>query len=199
MDVTKVFVLANTTLLPVIKSIKETQWDMRVPAEMSWQPNQSLRDIVNYHIFDDAWVPDVLAGKTIAEVGDVYDALRVTTDSCAEYEKYNLRAIRSVENFEAFDRITHLSYGDYPAREYLTHVTLYRGLHIFDISGLVGLMVQMPDALVQGLWEIVEPQAQALRDMHVIGPEISVPAEAPMIDRLMGLTGRQPGARFASP
>ncbi len=190
MEETKVFVVANEVLLALIKQIKSAQWDMAVPAEMTWQPDQKLRDIVNYHIYDDAWVPDMLAGRTMAEVGDTYDFLRSTTDSVAEYEKYNRRANKAVESFADFDRIAHLSYGDYTTREYLTHITLYRGLHIFDIAKLIGAKIQVPDALVQGLWEIVEPQAQVLRDMHVIGAEVPVPKDAPLLDRLLGLTGR---------
>jgi uncharacterized protein (TIGR03086 family) len=190
MEETKVFVVANEVLLALIKQIKSAQWDMAVPAEMTWQPDQRLRDIVNYHIYDDAWVPDMLAGRTMAEVGNAYDFLRSTTDSVAEYEKYNSRANKAVESFKDFDRIAHLSYGDYTAREYLTHITLYRGLHIFDIANLIGAKIQVPDELVRGLWEIVEPQAQVLRDMHVIGAEVPVPKDAPLIDRLLGLTGR---------
>ena len=190
MEETKVFVVANEVLLALIKQIKSAQWDMAVPAEMTWQPDQKLRDIVNYHIYDDAWVPDMLAGRTMAEVGDTYDFLRSTTDSVAEYEKYNRRANKAVESFADFDRIAHLSYGDFTAREYLTHITLYRGLHTFDIAKLIGAKIQVPDALVQGLWEIVEPQAQVLRDMHVIGAEVPVPKDAPLLDRLLGITGR---------
>ncbi len=63
-------------------------------------------------------------------------------------------------------------------------------MHIFDIAKLIGAKIQVPDALVQGLWEIVEPQAQVLRDMHVIGAEVPVPKDAPLLDRLLGLTGR---------
>ena len=29
----------------------------------------TLREIIGYHAYDDAWVPDMLAGRTMAEVG----------------------------------------------------------------------------------------------------------------------------------
>ena len=190
MDAIEIFISANTVLLNIVRKIKDGQWAMPVPAEMSWQPNQSLRDIVNYHTYDDAWVEDVLAGKTIAEVGEAYDYLRVSADSLVQYEKFNALAIKAARAFRDFDRVVHLSYGDYSAGKYLTHITLYRGLRIFDIATLIGAEVKVPEELVRGLWEIVEPKAQTLRDMHVIGAELPVPANASLLDRLLAKTGR---------
>jgi hypothetical protein len=70
----EVFILADEALKSVVDQIGDDQWDTRVPDDMSArQPGLTLRQIINYHAYDDAWVPDVLAGKTIAEVGAQYD------------------------------------------------------------------------------------------------------------------------------
>ena len=45
---------------------------MAVPTGMTRQP-ATLRETINYHAYDTAWVPDTLAGKTIEEVGSTYD------------------------------------------------------------------------------------------------------------------------------
>jgi hypothetical protein len=190
MDEVRVFLQANKDLVSVIDKIQEHQWTLRAPAEMSWQPDQTIRDLVNYHIYDDAWVSDVLAGKTAAEVGDRYEALRTTKDTAAEYRKHNKLACDAVRGFRELDRIVHLSYGDFTAREYLTHITLFRGLRNYDFSKFLGFRHNLSPELVEGLWEIIFPQAALLREMHVIGAEIPVPAEAPLLDRLLGLTGR---------
>ena len=50
----------------------------------------------------------------------------------------------------------------------------------------------MPPTLVQGLWEELSPQAEEWREMGVYGPKVEVPDDAPLQDRLLGLTGRQP-------
>ena len=192
MDEASVFLQSNKDLLPVILQIQESQWTQPVPPEMSWKPGQTLRNIVNYHVYDDAWVPDVLAGKTAAQVGDRWESLLTTTSTLREYEKYNLIAQESVAAFVEFDRTVHLSYGDFTAREYLQHITLFRGFRVYDLSRFLGIKADFSELLVQGLWDIVFPKAKELRAMHVIGEEIAVPADAPLLQRLLGLTGRSP-------
>jgi len=42
----------------VVDQIRDDQWDSRVPDDLSpRQPGATLRQIVNYHAHDDAWVP----------------------------------------------------------------------------------------------------------------------------------------------
>ncbi|MGH3935072.1 MAG: hypothetical protein ACRDS1_08875, partial [Pseudonocardiaceae bacterium] len=59
-----VFVLADRTLNDVIQQIKDDQWAMAMPADFLMRHTghvPTLREIVNYHAYDDAWVPDMLA------------------------------------------------------------------------------------------------------------------------------------------
>lgn len=189
----ELFMVADSALTDVIKQIQPEQWAMTVPDDMSWHPGpHTLHDIINYHAYDEAWVPDVLAGKTAAEVGTQYDGDLLGDDPMANYGKYVELAQAAVGGFSAPEQIVHLSYGDYSADDYLTHISLFRGLRVYDIAKLIGADLTMPEALVAGLWAIVEPQAEELRKMGVFGPAVEVPADAPLQDRLLGLTGRMP-------
>ena len=87
----------------------------------------------------------------------------------------------------------HLSYGDFPARVYLKHITSFRGLRVYDIAKFIGANTTLPPDLVQGLWDEIEPHAEDWRKMGVYGPAVEVPEDAPLQDRLLGLTGRRPG------
>jgi len=53
----------------------------------------------------------------------------------------------------------------------------------------------LPPELVQGLWDEVSPNAEEWRTIGVFGPAIEVPDDASLMDRLLGLTGRDPSAR----
>ncbi|MCX6363179.1 MAG: TIGR03086 family protein [Actinobacteria bacterium] len=186
-----VFILADEALKNVVDQIRDDQWDSRVPDDMTRKPGTTLRQTINYHAYDDAWVPEVLAGKTIAEVGDKYDG-----DLLGDHPKLNFAAIvetavLTVRAFDDLDRIVHLSYGDFPAREYLKHITSFRGLRVYDLARFIGADTTLPDDLVQGLWDEIAPDAEAWRQMGVFGPAVAVPESAPLQDRLLGLTGRQ--------
>jgi len=68
----EVFVLADQALNRVVSEIKPEQWPMTMPPSFARRDKShvpTLREIINYHAYDDAWVPDMLAGKTMEEVG----------------------------------------------------------------------------------------------------------------------------------
>ncbi|HYM96084.1 MAG TPA: hypothetical protein VET26_02175 [Candidatus Sulfotelmatobacter sp.] len=187
-----VFILSERALADVIDQIRDDQWQLRRPEwfQTGSQGDASLRQIVNYHAYDSAWVPDVLAGKTMAEVGDTYE--HVKTDLDVDYRTYSDRAIAAAQAFNDPERTVHLSYGDWPAREYFKHITSFRGFRAYDIAKWIGVSTALPRDLVQGMWDVIAPEAEGWRQMGVYGPAIPVPDDAPLQDRLLGLAGRDP-------
>ena len=189
----QVFILADQALNDIVAQIRDDQWDLTVPAEIAArQPGITLHRLIAYHARDDAWVPDTLAGKTIEEVGDAHDG-----DLLGEHPRENFAeivgtAVAAVRDFDDLDRTVHLSYGDWPAREYLKHITSFRGLRVHDIARFLGVDAAMPPDLVRGLWEVLSPQAEEWRELGVYGAAVPVPDDAPLQERLLGLTGRQP-------
>jgi uncharacterized protein (TIGR03086 family) len=189
------FILADTTLLGIVNQIRSDQWSMTMPPEFpTWDPNatMTLREVVNYHAYDDAWVPDTLAGKTIEEVGSAHDGDLLGDDPKGSFARYVDAAVAAVRDLDDLDRPVHLSYGDFSAREYLWHITSFRGLRVHDIAKAIGVDSTLPSDLTQGLWGQIAPHAEEWRAMGVFGPKVDVPESAPLQDRLLGLTGRQP-------
>ena len=194
-----VFILADQALLGVVEQIGDDQWDAVVPTEMTpRQPGSTLRQVINYHAQDDAWVPDVLNGKTIAEVGDAHDGDLLGDAPKAAFARTAAAAIAAVRAFTDLDKTLHLSYGDYPAGEYLTHITYFRGGRVYDIARFIGADAIMPADLVQGLWDEPAPHAEEWRAIGVFGPAVENPDDAPLQDRLLALTGRDPRRRARS-
>lgn len=195
MNEQQVFILADENLNRVIAQINDDQWALEIP---DWfqtgrtQHNMTLRDIVNYHAYDEAWVPDVLAGRTAAEVGTKYDGDLLGDNPKASFAAYVQKAVAAVRGLDDPDKSVHLSYGDFPAREYLKHITSFRGFRSYDIAKLIGADTKLPDGLVQGLWNEIQPEVEDWRKMGVYPAAIEVPQDAPLQDRLLGLVGRQP-------
>lgn len=189
-----VFVLSERALADVIDQIRDDQWRETKPAwfQTGRQGDISLREVVNYHAYDSAWVPDVLAGRTIEEVGDAHDGDLLGDDPRGSYRRYSERAISAAQAFDAPDRLVHLSYGDYPAREYLEHITSFRCFRAYDIARWIVASTRLPEDLVRGMWDELLPEVEAWRQMGVFGPAIPVAEDAPLQERLLGLVGRDP-------
>jgi hypothetical protein len=192
-----IFILADQALRDVVAQTKPDQWDMSLPEWFQTgrtQTNPSLRDIVNYHAYDEAWIPDVLAGKTAAEVGQEHDGDLLGADPVASFTRLTAAGVAAVRalTIADLDRTAHLSYGDYPVREYLKHITSFRGFRAYDIAKVIGADTKLPDDLVQGLWDEITPEAEQWRSLGVYAPAVPVPESAPLQDRLLGLVGRDP-------
>ena len=195
----EVFVLADRALNAVIAQIRDDQWDMRMPASFARRGSDhtpTLREIVNYHAYDDAWVPDVLTGATMDDAGrDKFDGDLLGDDPRASFAAIVDGACAAAQGFDDLDRTVHLSFGDFSAREYFWQINQFRALRAHDIAEVIGADSTLPDELVQGVWDEISPHAEEWRAIGVFGPAVGVPDDASLQDRLLGLTSRAPTRR----
>lgn len=186
----EVFILAEQALQNVIDQIRDDQWEKITGPELSERrPEATLRELINYHAYDDAWVPDVLAGKTAEEVGDKYGGDLLGSDPKGNYAGITAAAQEVARNFTDLDKTVHLSYGDFPAREYLKHITSFRGFRAWSIARFIGASDKLPDELVQGLWDEIVPNVEDWRAMGVYGPAVTVADDADLQTKLLAITG----------
>ena len=65
-------------------------------------------------------------------------------------------------------------------------------LHGWDIARAMGIPFDISDDILQVVFDLhYPPQPQEERD-GMFGPVVEVPDDAPLVDRLAGLTGRDP-------
>ena len=93
-----------------VGQIGDHQWQAPIPDE-DW----SVRDLVNHLVGEDLWVPLLLAGSTIAEVGDCFEGDVLGAEPRAAWTAASAAAVQAVEADGAMDRIVHLSFGASPA------------------------------------------------------------------------------------
>jgi len=193
-----VFLLAEAALNSVVARVRDDQWGMTMPPSFARRGTDhppTLREIVSYHAYDDAWVPDMLAGKTMDEAGrDRFDGDLLGDDPRASFAAIVDKACAAARALGDLnlDRVVHCSFGDFPAREYFWQINGFRGLRAHDIATVIGVDPTLPDALVQGLWQEISPHAEEWRAIGVFPPAVPVPDDAPLQDRLLGITGRDP-------
>ncbi len=190
-----VFTLADQALKRVIDQIRDDQWAMQMPPTFArrGQSTVTLREIVNYHAYDDAWVPDMLSGRTMEEAGRTkFDGDLLGDDPKGRFAAIVEAACAAASGLDDLDRTVHCSFGDFTAREYFWQINGFRGLRAHDIARVIGVDSTLPDALAQGLWEEISPHAEEWRAIGIFGPAVAVPDSANQQAKLLGLTGRTP-------
>ena len=191
-----VFILADQILNHVIQQIRDDQWAMVMPPDFAMRDPErtvTLREVINYHAYDDAWVPDMLAGRTMDEVGTTkFDGDLLGADPKGQFAAIVDTACHAASAVADLERVVHCSFGDFTTREYFWHITSFRGLRAHDLAQVIGVDSRLPDDLVQGLWAQVSPHAEEWRAIGVFGPKVEVPDNADLHAKLLGLTGRQP-------
>jgi uncharacterized protein (TIGR03086 family) len=196
MEEAEVFVLADRALAEVVAQIRPEQWDMTMPPTFATRSHPTvpgLREVINYHAYDDAWVPDMLAGRTMEEAGAAkFDGDLLGATPIEQFEAIVDKACAAASAVTDYDAVAHLSFGDYPIREYLWQINCFRALRAHDIARALGLEPDLPAALVQGVWDEVSSHAEEWRTIGVFPAAVPVPEDAPLLDRLLGITGRDP-------
>jgi hypothetical protein len=188
----EVFVLADRTLNGVVVEIEDDQWGMEMPpgyAAAGSARVQRLRDVVNDYAQEDARVPDILAGNEVLEAGSGdllgHNPYRSFTDLVDQ-------ACSAALAVEDLDRVVHTPVGDLTARAYLWQANTIRGLGAHDISRAIGSDQELPDDLVRGLYEELIAHGDDMRATGFLPAAVPVPDDAPLVDRLLGLCGRDP-------
>jgi hypothetical protein len=180
----------------VVDRVNDDQWRMTMPADFQMMdPNapKTLRDVVNRIAYDIAWIPDMLSGRTMDEIGrDKFQGDLLGDDPRTSFRTIADTAIDAIHNLADPEPTVHCSYADYTPREYFRDISSYYGMSAYDIPKAIGIDPALPPALVEGLWEQSVPMAEEWRAMGIIGPKVDVPDDAPLQARLLGLSGRQP-------
>jgi uncharacterized protein (TIGR03086 family) len=193
----EVFVLADRAINSVVAQIRDDQWSREVPPNFMRRQSErtpTLREIVNYHAYDDAWVPDMLAGRTMDEAGrDNFKGDLLGDDPKGNFATIVEKAVAAAQALDDLERTVHCSFGDFSAREYLWQANNFRALRAHDIARAIGVEPDLPDELVEGVWDEISPHAEEWRAIGVFAPAVPVPEDSPLMDRLLGLTGRRPG------
>lgn len=192
----ELFVLADRALNRVVQQVREDQWSMEMPESFFTRAvdrRPLLIEVLEYHAYDDAWVPDMLAGRTMDEVGrDKFRGGLLAGDPKGRFAEIVESACAAAQAADDLDRTVHCSFGDFPARGYLWQVTSFRAFRTHDLARIVGVDPTLPAELVRGLWDEFLPRAGEMRGLGVFREPVPVPDDAPLQDRLIALTGRRP-------
>lgn len=184
-DVKEIFATAVQTASGCVAIIEERHLSNPTPCT-EWD----LRTLLNHMTNELLWVPDMLAGKTVSEVGGAYDG-DVLGENFHEAWKQAAAAATSAVKRARLDGTVHASFGNITAQEYIIQVAGDIYIHTWDVDQAEHSTMVMDEVLAQTLYDYYAPQAESFRGMGIIGPEVPVPADARPSVRLLGVMGRR--------
>lgn len=188
MDPVELYLRSRELTDAVVSSADDDAWRAPTPCE-SW----SVADVTNHLLVEALWVPDLLAGKTVEEVGDAHDGDQLGDAPKARFTQTTAAAAEAWKELDSLDRIVHLSFGDVPASVYGVQMGTDMLVHGWDIARGLGRDHELPDDLARFAYEQNQPMiTPEVRESGIIGPEVQVADDAPWGHRLLGLLGRDP-------
>lgn len=195
----ELFVMAEVVLVEVLGRIRDKDREIVIPplfdvtgadeAAPLWQ-------LVERYAYDDAWVPDMLAGRTTTEAGpDSFDGDLLGAnphDSIRRIADAACAAARQVGDGDG-DNVVHCGYGDVSVRDYLRRITIDRSLLAHYVATYLGSTAcPLTEELARPLWELTAPDAAMWRSLGFYRDPLPLPEHVSWRDRFLLSAGHEP-------
>lgn len=169
----------------VVDQIGAAQWHVPTPCS-DWD----VRELVNHVTGEALWTPPLMAGATIAEVGDRFDGDVLGETPVDAWHAAADQARASVDEPGALDRTVHLSFGDTPATEYVSQLFADYLIHGWDLAHAIGADTRMDPDLVTACATWFDSVEQVYRESGAIGDRPAVDPDADAQTVLLSRFGR---------
>jgi uncharacterized protein (TIGR03086 family) len=189
-DLIATFSSAQAAFTERMHAVAPGQWQLGTP-DTQW----TVADLAGHLVDEHRWATPLLAGLDMDAARAVVAGLGpAARDGVVLVRAWDRAAAASAEAFRADGALTGsvaITRGSVPAVEYLEEMVLDLIVHAWDL----GVATGYPEPLAAGPVAAIYPLAQAIVDRTPAGmfdPPADVGADAPVIDRLVALTGRRP-------
>lgn len=149
-----------------------------------------VRSLVNHLTYEDKWTAPILAGKTVAEVGDQFEGDLLGDDPVGAFAMASTEATEAASHIDT-SKPVHLSFGDYPASEYLYQLAADHLVHAWDLAAATDGDRRFDPELVDGVADWFADREATYRTGGAIGPRVPGSSDDPQ-DRLIASFGRDP-------
>lgn len=185
MDAKQLFSTAAKQASHCINNVHSDQLASPTPCS-EWD----LKTLLNHIVYELAWVPDMLEGKTVADVGTRHDGDLLGSDPAAAWKSVLQKAEDAVERAD-LDATVHLSYGDASADHYIREIASDVAIHGWDVGQSIKCNVILDDAVAKAIYDFTLPRIDELVANGAIAEALPVAATESIQTRLLGLLGRK--------
>jgi uncharacterized protein (TIGR03086 family) len=167
-----------------VHAVASGQWHDETPCD-DWD----VRMLVNHVTVEQLWVPPLVGGKSVSDVGDALEGDQLGDDPVATWDA---SVAASVASFGAgMGGTVQLSSGEKPTAEYCNEMTVDALIHSWDLARGIGADDTLDPELVAMTYEQILPIADELQKTGMFKPPVPVPDDAPLQTRLLALFGRR--------
>ena len=170
-----------------VRAIRPDQWHNSTPCA-EWD----VRALVNHLVTEQLWVPLLLDGATVDDVGDRFEGDQLGADPVTVWANAATAAREAFAAPGALRRSVELSYGRRPAQGYCQEMTMDLAVHAWDLARGIMADEHLDEDLVDDVLAFIEPQAERLASSGLFAPPVAVGSNADAQSRLLALLGRRP-------
>jgi uncharacterized protein (TIGR03086 family) len=167
-----------------VEQIGQERWTAATPCT-EW----NVRALVNHVAGEYRWVPEMLAGRTVADVGDRLDGDLLGDDPVQALCSAQRDAVAALATPDALTRTVHLSFGDVPAAQYATQMAIDSVIHSWDLARAIGGDETLDEELVELSYAELQRTAEDWRSAGAFA-RAKAPADGTTQAKLLALSGR---------
>jgi uncharacterized protein (TIGR03086 family) len=189
-DLIATFLIAQAAFTERVHAVAGDQWQAGTP-DAQW----TVADLVGHLVDEHRWAGPLLAGLDMdaarAAVARLGPAGEDGVGLLREWDRAAAMSAEAVRADGALDGSVEITRGSAPSAEYLEEMVLDLVVHAWDLGTAIGYQEPLPAGPVAAIY----PLARAVVDRTPRGmfdAPVAVGADAPVIDKLVALTGRRP-------
>ncbi|AOS63437.1 TIGR03086 family metal-binding protein [Actinoalloteichus hymeniacidonis] len=170
-----------------VRAVPADRWDAPTPCS-EW----TVRDLVAHLVVEQLWVPPLLSGATIDEVGDRFDGDQLGSEPVAVWSRAIAAADDAWSAPGAMDGMVHTGAGIIPAREYGWQMIDDMTVHAWDLAVGIGADESLDPELVAAVHADIRPHIDDWRQAGLLAPAVPAPRGAGEQETMLAWLGRRP-------
>lgn len=149
-----------------------------------------VEKLTNHMLNELAWVAPLVEGKTIAEIGDLYDGDLIKGNAAESWMKYCKEASSAIATADPAGT-AHLSYADKPNQEYVDEVASDLIIHGWDLAQALGQPFNIDDKTADLVEKSVKDLLPMARQGGYIGETVAIDGNSNKMEKLLASYGRK--------
>ena len=169
-----------------VHSTGEEQWHDPTP-DTEWD----VRMLVNHVTVEQLWVPPLVQGSSVVDVGGRFDGDQLGSDPVAVWDAAVGGSLAAFGASGTLDGTVQLTSGEKAIVEYCWEMTTDALIHSWDLARGIGADETLDGELVELVYERTLPVAEHLYETGLFAPPVPVPADSPLQTKLLAIFGRR--------